>query len=86
MYGLHGGLFNLKFFRIFDIINYKVRKENKFMQMWFESDIAWCSDSIRCTHTECFRHLTNKDDSERIFTCGALMGTEYCELAKESEN
>lgn len=56
------------------------------MDMWFGSDIAWCSDSIRCTHTECFRHLTNKDDGERIFTCSALMGTEYCELAKESEN
>lgn len=57
------------------------------MQMWFgDSDICWCADSIRCTNTECFRHLTNKDDNERIFTCSALMGTEYCELTKESED
>lgn len=56
------------------------------MDMWFGSDIAWCSDSIRCTNTECFRHLANKNDEERIFTCSALMGTEYCELVKESEN
>ena len=87
MYGLHGGLFNLKFFRIFDIINYKIREENKFMQMWFEdSDICWCADSIKCTNTKCFRHLANKNDKERIFTCGSLMGTEYCELVKESED
>ena len=57
------------------------------MDMWFgDSDICWCADSDKCTNTECFRHLTNKDDGERIFTCGALMGTEYCELTKESEN
>ena len=57
------------------------------MQMWFgNSDICWCSDSMKCTNTKCFRHLTNKNDDERIFTCSALMGTEYCELTKESEN
>lgn len=57
------------------------------MDMWFDnSDICWCADSMRCEHTKCFRHLTNKNDDERIFTCGALMGTEYCELTKESED
>lgn len=57
------------------------------MQMWFEeSDICWCADSIKCTNTKCFRHLANKNDKERIFTCGSLMGTEYCELTKESED
>ena len=61
--------------------------KERVMNMWFdEYDICWCADSDRCTNTECFRHLTNKDDSERIFTCSALMGTEYCELTKESEN
>ncbi len=56
------------------------------MDMWFGSDICWCSDSIRCENTECFRHLSNKNDEEKIFTCGSLMGTECCELTKESEN
>jgi len=56
------------------------------MQTWFGSDITWCADSDKCTNTECFRHLTNKNDNERIFTCGALMGTEYCELTKENKD
>ena len=56
------------------------------MDMWFGSDICWCADSIRCENKECFRHLTNKNDEEKIFTCGSLMGTECCELTKESEN
>ena len=76
--------FNLIFLKIFDIINYKVRKEIT-MDMWFDSDICWCADSIRCENTECFRHLSNKNDEERIFTCGSLMGTEYCPMHKESE-
>lgn len=53
--------------------------------MW-ESDICWCADSDRCMNTDCFRHLSNKNDEERIFTCGKLMGTEYCPLTKEGEN
>ena len=53
------------------------------MDMWFDSDICWCADSIRCNKTDCFRHLTNKDDSERIFTCGSLMGSEYCQLGED---
>ena len=78
--------FNLKNFKIFDIINYKIRKEI-YMDMWFDnSDICWCSDSVRCENTECFRHLTNKNDGERIFTCGSLMGTEYCPRHKEGED
>lgn len=56
------------------------------MDMWFNSDICWCSDSVRCENTECFRHLTNKNDGERIFTCGSLMGTKYCPRHKEGEN
>lgn len=57
------------------------------MDMWFDnSDICWCSDSVRCENTECFRHLTNKNDGERIFTCGSLMGTEYCPMSEEGEN
>ena len=57
------------------------------MDMWFDnSDICWCSDSVRCENTECFRHLTNKNDGERIFTCGSLMGTEYCPRHKEGED
>ena len=53
--------------------------------MWFESDICWCADSIRCENTECFRHLCNKSDEERIFTCSHLIGSEYCPMHKESE-
>lgn len=56
------------------------------MQMWFDSDICWCADSIRCNKTDCFRHLSNKDDGERIFTCGSLMGSEYCQLGKDGED
>ena len=56
------------------------------MDMWFDSDICWCADSDRCKNTECFRHWSHKPADERIFTCGKLMGTEYCELTKESEN
>ena len=56
------------------------------MEMWFDSDICWCADSIRCTKTDCFRHLTNKNDEERIFTCGSLMGSEYCLLDKDKED
>ena len=56
------------------------------MQTWFDNDICWCADSNRCENTECFRHLTNKNDEERIFTCGNLMGSEYCPMNKEGEN
>ena len=56
------------------------------MDMWWQSDICWCSDSVRCENTECFRHLINKNDGERIFTCGSLMGTEYCPRHKEGED
>lgn len=57
------------------------------MDMWFgDSDICWCADSDKCKNTECFRHWSHKPADERIFTCGKLMGTEYCELTKESEN
>ena len=55
------------------------------MDMWFDSDICWCADSIRCTKTDCFRHLTNKNDEENIFTMSYLMWTEYCPKIKESE-
>lgn len=42
-------------------------------------DICWCADSDNCTNIDCFRHLTNKPDSEYIFTCSHLMGEEgYC--------
>lgn len=85
VYELYYDFFNLIFLKIFDIINYKMRKEI-FMDMWFDSDICWCADSIRCNKTDCFRHLTNKDDSERIFTCGSLMGSEYCQLGKDEED
>ena len=50
------------------------------------SDICWCMDSTdKCLRTDCFRHMSNKNDEERIFSCSHLMGTEYCELTKESE-
>ena len=58
------------------------RKES----VMFESDICWCSDSLRCLKTDCFRHLSNKDDGERIFTCGSLMGSEYCLLHEDGED
>lgn len=48
--------------------------------MWDESDICWCVDSNECTNTECFRHLDNKDDKEKIFTCSHLMNTKYCSI------
>lgn len=51
----------------------------------FENDICWCADSERCLRRDCFRHLNNKDDDEKIFTCGHLMGTEYCKMYKEGE-
>lgn len=56
------------------------------MGITWNSDICWCMDSERCTNTECFRHMDNKSDSEKIFTCSSLMGTEYCPMNKEGEN
>ena len=57
------------------------------MYMWFdEYDICWCADSDRCTNTECFRHLSNKSDEERIFTMSYLMWTDICPKSKEGEN
>lgn len=59
------------------------------MDMWFDEDICFCADSDRCKNTECFRHLSHHRKPEvgpDIFTCGKLMGTEYCELTKEGEN
>ena len=53
--------------------------------IFWDSDICWCADSDRCINIECFRHLCNKNDEERVFTCGVLMGTEYCPLIVESE-
>lgn len=82
MYGLHGGLFNLKNFEIFDIINYKIKKGD--LCMW-EDDICWCMDSETCTNYECFRHLTHMD-KPGIFTCSHLRNTDYCPLEKESED
>lgn len=56
------------------------------MYLNWESDICWCADSMdRCMNKECFRHIENKPEEERIFTCSKLMGTEYCPLIKESE-
>ena len=56
------------------------------MDMWFDSDICWCADSVKCNRFDCFRHLTNKDDEERIFTCSHLMGVEdVCPRSKEGE-
>ena len=55
------------------------------MQTWFEDDICWCMDSETCTNYNCFRHLTHMSEA-KIFTCSHLKGTEYCELAKESED
>ena len=47
----------------------------------FEYDYCWCADSDSCTNINCFRHLTNKPDTERIFTCSHLMGIEdYCPI------
>ena len=54
-------------------------------QVMWESDICWCSDSLVCTNTECFRHLTNKNDEEKIFTCSHLMDTDYCPRSGEGE-
>lgn len=56
------------------------------MDMRLGTDICWCADSDRCKNTKCFRHWSNKPIDERIFTCSKLMGTELCELRKESEN
>ena len=56
------------------------------MYLKWESDICWCADSTdKCLNTECFRHLCNKSDEERIFTCSHLMGTEYCPMSEEGE-
>jgi hypothetical protein len=55
------------------------------MQMWFDSDICWCADSETCKRTDCFRHLTNKNNQERIFTSSHLKHTEYCILDEDSE-
>lgn len=67
-------------------LRYRERQEKGEMNMWWQSDICWCADSNRCTNTECFRHLANKNDEEKIFTCGALMDTEYCPMSEKGEN
>ena len=63
------------------------------MDMWldeYEYDICWCADSDKCKNYECFRHMAHRpvrmDGCADIFTCGRLMGTEYCELTKEGED
>lgn len=57
------------------------------MYLKWESDICWCADSTdKCQNTDCFRHLCNKSDEERIFTCSHLIGSEYCPMSKEGEN
>ena len=56
------------------------------MGITWQGDICWCMDSERCTNTECFRHMDNKSDSEKIFTCSYLMGTEYCPMSEKGEN
>lgn len=53
--------------------------------MYFNDDICWCGNSENCTHTECFRHLENKPDEERIFTMSYLKWTEYCPVYNEKE-
>ena len=55
------------------------------MDMWFDSDICWCADSETCKRTDCFRHLNNKNNQERIFTMSHLRHTELCLLGEESE-
>lgn len=56
------------------------------MQMWFnDSDICWCADSETCKRTDCFRHLNNKNNQERIFTMSHLRHTELCLLSEECE-
>lgn len=51
----------------------------------FEYDICWCGNSENCIHTECFRHLENKPDEERIFTMSYLKWTELCPIYNEME-
>ena len=60
------------------------RKEST-MDMWFNSDICWCADSETCKRTDCFRHLNNKNNQERIFTMSHLRYTELCLLSEECE-
>lgn len=52
---------------------------------YLDDDICFCADSDRCTNTECFRHLTHKNEPG-IFTCSHLMDTEYCPMNKEGED
>ena len=57
------------------------------MYLMWDDDICWCADSTdKCLNTECFRHLANKSDETRIFTCSHLIGTEYCPMSKEGED
>lgn len=56
MYGLHGGLFNLKNFEIFDIINYKIRKEIIMLQ---KKDFVK-PDCFNCANTFV-------DDEDRLY-------------------
>ena len=57
------------------------------MYLKWESDICWCADSTdKCLNTDCFRHLCNKSDEERIFTCSHLIDSEYCPMSKEGED
>ena len=52
------------------------------MDMWFnDSDICWCEDSIKCTKTDCFRHVTNKNDDD--LAKDILSGTD--KLSKDIE-
>ena len=51
----------------------------------FEYDICWCADSNKCTNKDCFRHLTNKPDTETIFTCSNLIYTELCPLEEKGD-
>ena len=56
----------------------KDRPRDKNWEDWIDDDICWCSDSKCCDNLACFRHLHNRVSTDRIFTCSALMNTEYC--------
>ena len=60
-----------------------MRKDN--YDPWWSDDICWCADSDTCDQTNCFRHLTNKDDRTTYYSAASMKWTVYCPMEKKEK-
>lgn len=50
---------------------------------WIHDDITWCGNE--CSHTECFRHPSNRLNKEGWYSAAMFKGTATCPLTKEGK-